>query len=152
MLKLPFLRATLLALLSITFYPATAGSTKHTEKFGNFIVHYNTLPSDFLSARTAKRLGIRRGRDRILVNITVKQKTNSKEIPVAAKVNVRAHNRTGQLKYTKMLPVQEGKGIYYIGEFRVANREHLFFTVTVTPKAKQAATHTFKFDKEYRTR
>ncbi|VAW71234.1 hypothetical protein MNBD_GAMMA12-1433 [hydrothermal vent metagenome] len=146
------LRATLLALLSITFYPAMADKNKRTIQFGSYTVHYNTLPTDFLSIKIAKQFKIVRSSKRILVNIAVKHNAkDSKTTAVPAKVTVRAHNMTGQLKYADMRAVHDGKAIYYIGEFSVANRERLNFTVTVTPKHKQASTYSFKFKKKFMT-
>ncbi len=148
------LRATLLALLSITLYPAVAdNSRKHSIQFDSYTVHYNTLPTDFLSVKTAKLYKIRRSNKRILINIAVKRtKEDNKIVPVPAKVTVMAKNMTGQLKYTEMRAVHDGTAIYYIGEFRIANRERLNFTVTITPKQKQALTYSFDFKKKFITR
>jgi len=146
------LRATLLALLLLPI-AATAEKNKHSKQFDNYTVHYNTLPTDFLSTTVAKRHKIVRSRNNILVNISVKRTSkDGKTVTVPAKITVQARNRTAQLKYAKMREVLDQKGIYYLGEFRVANREHLFFTVTVTPKDKQASTYSLKFDKTFRTK
>jgi len=129
-----------------------AKKSENVKEFDNYVVHYNALPTDFLSTKVAKQHKITRSRNRILLNITIKEKsTNNQTKSVQAKVTVMAINRTGQIKQTEMRPVHDGKAVYYIGEFNVANRELLKFKVKLTP-ISQKTTYTLNFRKQFFTR
>lgn len=131
---------------------AAPDKKSNQKDFGDYVVHFNTVPTDFLSAKTANRHKITRSRNRILLNIMVKQKqSNKKAKPVKASITAIATNLTGQLRQAKLRPIHDGKGVYYIGEFSVSNREYLKFTVNITPE-KQKSTYTLNFRKQIRTR
>ncbi len=137
-----------LATVLISF-SSHAKNNVNSKEFGDYIVLFNTLPSNFLSPDIAKRYNLTRSRNRILLNIVVKKKTTGdKAKPVQAKVNAIATNLTGQLKKTTMRAIHDGTGIYYLGEFSVANAERLNFKVDVTPKAGNK-TYVVTFKKKF---
>jgi hypothetical protein len=142
----------LLIIISLHTVAAFANSAKNVKDFGDYVVHYNALPTDFLSPATAKQVKVTRSRNRIMLNIMVKQKAKNKQtLPVKANVEVTAINLTGQLRKAKLRPIKEGTGVYYIGEFSVANNERLNFTVKVNPE-KTSSIYTVKFHKTFKTK
>ncbi len=124
---------------------------KQSKEFGNYIVHYNTLPSSFLDSNIAKQHNFKRSKNRILLNIVIKKKNAASTAdPVPATVTAIATNLTGQLKQTKMRKIHSAKGVYYIGEFNISNKEYLNFKVTVKPEA-QSSIYTLGFRKQFFT-
>ncbi len=107
-----------------------------SKDYGDYIVHYNAFTTDILQAETAKHYQIRRSRNRGMINISV-QKKNKTNTAVSAAVSGTASNLTGQLKSLNMKEIKEGKAIYYISDFSVANRETLDFSVKIKVDGKE---------------
>lgn len=119
---------------------------ENSQDFGDYVVHFNALNTNQLPPAVTKQYGIKRSKNRGMINIAVLAKmlgTTGK--PVAAKVIASAKNLTGQSRDIKLREVREGTAIYYIGEFPVTNEETLRFTVEVTPEnSKDRYTVDFK--------
>lgn len=110
-------------------------TAENMKDFGNYVVHYNALPTDMLPAQTAREYHITRSRTRGMVNITVLKKVlGSPGQPVHAFVEVKARNLAGQGRGIRMREIREGNAIYYIGEFGVAHEETLKFDIKVRPQ------------------
>lgn len=135
----------------VTSYAAFSKETKHIKEFGNYVVHFNALPTDFLTTKVAKQHNVTRSRNRIMLNISIKQKAlKGPQTAVKAKVIAIATNLSGQIKKAEMRRIHDGKAIYYIGEFNVSDREYLKFRVQLTPDS-QKQTYTFNFQKQFFT-
>ena len=125
---------------------------EQTKDFGKYHVHYSALETTFLSAKVANEYGIKRSRNRIMLNISVQEKMeNALQKPASAAVWASATNLTGQLKQISIRPIHEGKAIYYIGELSVADKETLDFTVNIQP-VNTKETLTLKFRQQFFTR
>lgn len=125
---------------------------EQTKNFGKYHVHYNALETTFLSPKVANEYGIKRSKNRIMLNISVQEKMeNAFQKPVSAAVWATATNLTGQLKQISIRPIHEGEVIYYIGELSVADKETLDFTVNIQP-ANTKETFTLKFRQQFFTR
>lgn len=121
----------------IAFALLTAGQAmaENSQDFGDFVVHFNALSTDLLPASVTKEYGIKRSKNRGMVNITALKKTlGTAGKPVSAKVNASATNLTGQVREIGVREVREGTAIYYIGEFPVTHEETLRFSVSVAPE------------------
>ena len=104
--------------------------------FGDYVVHFNALPTSELSAEVARGYGITRSKNRAMLNVAIlKKEEGSTGRPVTGAVSARATNLTGQLKTVEMREIVEqgGVAIYYIGETQVANGETLIYDIDVTP-------------------
>ncbi len=121
------------------------------EQFGNYVVHYSTIQTDFLSAKVANDFGIKRSRNRIMLSVMVQRRSDDGHQAVRAQVSASATNLTGQLKTIEMRPAQEGTAIYYIGELGVEDEEVLDFTVRVQVK-DQTRPFTLTFREQFFTR
>ena len=72
--------------------------------FGDYVIHYNALTTDFLAPEVARDYGIRRSKHRGLVNISVQKKTAAAAgDPVAARVKVR-HARIIFFAFPDLIP------------------------------------------------
>jgi hypothetical protein len=111
---------------------------QQSEIFGNFEVHYNVINSHLLPAQVAQGYGIKRSSSRVLLNITVIDKTRGDSgTPVQALVTSSTINLTGQRRSMEMREILEPDGaIYYIGELPIANMETYNFTVQVQPQGE----------------
>lgn len=121
--------STLTALLFAFLAPVAA---QQSQDFGEFEVHYNTMPTELLNADVARAYGITRSRSRALLNIAVMRRSGE-GLPeaITAEVSATATNLNGQLTSIRMREVREEDAIYYLGELRVSHEETFSFDVTV---------------------
>lgn len=107
---------------------------ENSQDFGDYVVHYNALTTDFLSPEVARHYDITRSKNRAMLNITVlKKDLGLAAQPVRAAVSARAVNLNQQVKPLSMREVDDGNAIYYIAEFSVDHGETLDFDVQVEP-------------------
>lgn len=111
------------------------GQANSSQDFGQYVVHFNALPTDLLPARVAREFHITRHSNRGMINITVLRKLlGSPGQPVHAFVDVTGTSPTGQSWQIPVREVREGKAIYYIGEFSIQHGESVDFDVRVRPQ------------------
>jgi hypothetical protein len=102
-----------------------------------YTIHHNAIPSAMLDPTIAKQYGIQRSKYRGMLNVSViKTVEGTTGIPSPAVVLAKATNIRGQLISIPMRKVDEGNAIYYIGEFRIADRETLHFDLQVQPRGE----------------
>ena len=115
-----------------------AVATENSKDFGQFVIHYNAMATDFLPPEIARQYRITRSRNRGMINITVLKKIlGSPGQPVHARIEVMASNLAGQSRRIHTREIRDGNAIYYIGEFGVANEETLKFNVRARPQGAQ---------------
>ncbi len=119
--------SSLLALLLMSGHALAESS----QKIGNYIVHYNALPTEFLPAHVAKNYDIKRSKNRGFLNISVLKQGDNYE-GVEAKVEVYIVNLVGQLRHLDMRKVTEKNAVYYISDFSVSHLERMTFKIKVT--------------------
>ena len=146
MLILPRL---LLALPLLTV--GLAVQAEQSQDFGQYVVHYNAIPTDSLLPEVARQYGITRSKNRGMLTMTVLKKVmNTAGTPVEAKVSGTATNLSQQLRTLDLRQIRDGNAVYYLSEFPIANREVLDFNLQVTPKGENNA-FTVKFRQEFFT-
>ena len=124
----------------------------NSQDFGEHVVHFNALLTSTLSPGVTKQYGIKRSKNRAMLNITVLKKVlGMTGEPVPATVVASAVNLTGQRKNLTLKEIREGNAIYYIAEFAVANEETLDFDIRVKP-AGNAGTYDVRFRRQFYTR
>lgn len=117
---------------------ANAENATHVD---GYTIHHNALTTDSLTAQVAKAYNIQRSKSRGLLTVSVlKDEPGSTGKPVKALIKAHATNLSNQLREIDLHEVDEGGGIYYIGDFRVSNQEILNFQLQVTP---EGASHTY---------
>lgn len=119
--------------------PVTA-QAEQFQDFGDYVVHFNALPTSFLDPAVAKNYRIVRSKNRAMLSITVLKKVmGTAGSPVRSKVTASAKNLSDQVKDISIKEVREGPAIYYIGEVRITDGETLDFTVDATPDGESEA-------------
>jgi len=138
----------LFALLFATGMPAYA---ENLQDFGDYVVHFNALNTTYLPPDTTREYGIKRSKNRGMVNITVLSKMlGTAGKPVPASVSAQATNLTGQKRDISLREIHEGPAIYYIGDFPITNEETLRFRVNVKPEG-QKDTYEVNFKQQFFT-
>lgn len=123
-----------------------AGAT--SADIGAHIIHFSAQSTDQLPPEVARAYDILRSKNRAMLNVSVIRKADNS--PVAATVNVKTVNLTGQLKNVAMRQINEQEAIYYIGETAVANRETLIFDISVLPEGEEQASDV-RFKRQFYT-
>ncbi|MCU7922684.1 MAG: DUF4426 domain-containing protein [Candidatus Thiodiazotropha sp. (ex Dulcina madagascariensis)] len=135
----------LLSLALFTFPVLAENSTT----IPGFTIHHNAIPSASLEPSIAKQYGIQRSKYRGMLNVSViKSVEGTTGEPSEAVVMAKANNIRGQLINIPMRKITEDDAIYYIGEFRIADRETLNFEIQVKPKGGTRF-HTAKLSQEF---
>lgn len=116
------------------------------EKFGDYVVHHNVLPTNLLLPEVARAYKIKRSKDRGMINIVVQHKGKGTK----AKVTGTGVNLNSQLKHLKFREIKDGDVIYYISSFRVTNKELINFKIKVQPEGSNK-TQNINFKKEFYT-
>ena len=130
---LPFLFGVLVALTGNAY-------AENSQDFGDYVVHFNALSTNHLPPTVTREYGIKRSKNRGMINIAVLRKmlgTTGK--PVAAEVSASATNLTGQKRDISLREVKEDTAIYYIGDFPITHEETLRFKVHVKPQGEADA-------------
>jgi hypothetical protein len=110
-----------LHLLTVPGAKAQAGGQ---QDFGDFVVHYNAISTDFLSPAVASSYGITRSRNRALINISVMKKTLGVGTePQHAQVSGKSVNLRGQTRGLEFREVRDGSAIYYLAEVGIDDGE-----------------------------
>lgn len=140
-------------LLSIGMLYALLPSPAQAESFrdvGNFEVHYNALHSKQISPAIAQNYGIKRSKNRGLINIAILRKENTENMmtPTEGAITAVWNNNRGQMSSIELRQIKESNAIYYIGDFKIENGERLNFTVSVRPEY-QGMSHTIKFHRTF---
>ncbi len=131
MQRLRYLPLLLAAILSAPFSAIAENSTTA----GGFTVHYNAFTTSTLTPEVTKAYGIRRSKNRGMLNVSViKEKEGTTGTSVPARVEVKTADLTGQSRRLAMREIKEGGAVYYIGEFKIRNREKVNFAIKVTPE------------------
>ena len=106
---------------------------QQAQDFGDYVVHYNALNTNFIPPQVAQGYGIKRSSSRALLNLTVLKKVmDNPGTPVSAQVTASGTNLTGQRREIETRELRESEGaIYYIGEFRIHNLETYNFNIEV---------------------
>jgi hypothetical protein len=106
------------------------------QKFGDYVIHYNAVNTDFLTPEIARNYGIQRSKNRVLVTVSVlKGEMGVAGQPVAANIKAHATNLSDQTKSLNMREIRDGNAIYYIDTFSVTNEETVDIYIVAQPKS-----------------
>lgn len=134
---------------------ATLGAPSQAEQsvdVGDYVIHYNALPTDALQPQVARNYGITRSPNQALLNVTVLRKaTGTTGQPVRARVTATATNLNNQLHELDIREVDDQGAFYYLSTVKVNHGETLNFTVQVDPE-KQGRVYTARFQQQFVTR
>ena len=126
----------LLATLFISLISLSAWAENSTSIPG-YTIHHNAIPTATLDPGIANEYRIQRSKYRGMINVSViKTKKGTTGTSTPAVILAKATNIRGQLISIPMRQVLEADAIYYIGEFRIADRETLNFDLQVQPQGE----------------
>lgn len=141
-----------LALAIVIVVASFSGQARaeQSEDFGDYVVHYNTLNTDFLAPEVARSYGITRSGNRAILTVTVlKKDLGLGAVPVKAQIQAGAINLSNQVKAMSMREITDGKAIYYVGEFPISNEETLNFDLQIT--TDEGGSHALAFRQQFFT-
>ncbi len=103
--------------------------------FGDYVLHFSSIPTSQLEANVAREYNISRSKSRALLTVSIiRKEEGTPGVSVPGEVTVTANNLTGQLKDLSLQQIKEGEAYYYIGDVSVANNETLVFNINATPE------------------
>lgn len=124
---------TLVLLALFAALPSTA-QTGGQQDFGDYVVHFNAINTDFLAPEVASEYGITRSRNRALVNISIMKKSlGIGTEPQQARVTGKSVNLRGQTRALEFREVLDGQAIYYLAELHIDEGETLDFLIEAVP-------------------
>jgi hypothetical protein len=124
-------------------------ATETSQDVGDFVIHFNALPTVDLSADVASQYGIVRSENQALLTVSIRRKlANQTDIGARADVTARATNLTGQLKEMTMREIAEENSVYYIGQVSITNAETLIFAIEVLPEGTTDS-HSIRYMKQF---
>lgn len=119
----------------LLFVPPAQADLKHSQDLGDYVVHYNALPTQILQPAIARQYGITRSKVRGFITISVlKKNATASGKPVKAEISAHAINLNEQSRTLSLRPVQEGSSIYYVDDFHITNLETLKFKLKIRPE------------------
>jgi hypothetical protein len=122
-----FLRPLIPLLLALC--AAMPASAEQKQAIGDYDAHYSLIPTLFLKPEIAARHGIRRGRDRALLNVSILDRSDT---PVQAAVSGYVRNLFGQDVRLEFQEVLDGSAVYYLAVVQHTDREVLRFAIDIT--------------------
>jgi hypothetical protein len=141
---------TLLLLALFTALTSTA-QTGGQQDFGDYVVHFNAISTDFLTPEVASEYGITRSRHRALVNISIMKKSlGISTEPQNARVTGKSVNLRGQTRVLEFREVLDGPAIYYLAELGIDDGETLEFLIEAVPDGGEPLS--VRFRQEFFTR
>lgn len=103
------------------------------QRFGDFVVHYNALPTLALGEAIAREYGIERTKRRMLVNVVVRRHTDDGTgTSVAARVTGDATNLTGRKSPITFRTI-DGEDVGTIGVFDIAGPDTVTIALSIRP-------------------
>jgi len=113
-----------LVMLCLTL-PAWAGKAA----VGNLELHAEAMPTTTLTAEAAKNYRVEPSADRGLLLVTVLKRERGNTAAIPAQVYAGAMNRNNLTISIPLREVNDGKVVYYLGEFRLTPPDELRFLV-----------------------
>lgn len=119
---------------------------QQSETFGPFELHYSVVNSTFLDPKVAANYGITRGKNRAVLNLSLREHHDggSKSLPMT--MQVRSWDLM-QKHDLELREIREGEAIYYIAELTFINEEWRFFEIDFRPEGADK-TYTLKFKRQ----
>jgi hypothetical protein len=131
------IRLFILPLVLLGFWQLAVAQNENEVSFGNYVANFNTFPSNFLDAKIAAAIHIKRSESSGVITIAVRQHVKgSPDKSVKADVNGTATTLIGQISNVKFKEVRDGGVLYYMGTFTITQNEKISFNVTILPEGE----------------
>ena len=130
----------LLAIAVLQVFPASAQQSK---MFGPYELHYSVVNTTFIEPKVAATYGITRGKDRAILNLSVREKlAGGSEVGQPMQLKGTTWDLLQKQEQLDFTEVKEGPATYYIAQVKFLNEEFRFFEVYFRP---EGATETYTF-------
>lgn len=131
--QLRFIMAALLLLLSAGVAAQAADNPPPpTEKqFGDHLVFFNVLSTDFLTPAVAQRYDITRGSQHFLVNVAVRNSAQDRAVKASVSGSSSDLIHRHELTFREIV---EQDAIYYIASFEIRDTETRDFRLQIQPQ------------------
>ncbi len=105
--------------------------TETSKQFGNDTVHFSVLNTSFLSPKVARSYSIVRGKNKFLINVSVRRQSDGSNSAVRAAIT---GTQSDLIHRTPLdfREVIEQDATYYIAEFAISNDERRDFRLQVS--------------------
>jgi len=139
-------RLALSLVLSLTVLPASLSQAQQSRNFGPYELHYSVVNTTFLEPRVAASYGITRGRNRAILNLSVREQlADGGSRARSMQLKGRSWDLLQRGSELEFQEVREGPAIYYIAQFKFQSEEWRHFEVYFRPEgAEQTYTFTMK--------
>lgn len=138
------MRKTFVILILLALMPTIAVQAQQSEMFGPFELHYSVVNTTFLEPSVAAAYGITRGKERAIVNLSVREHLEAGgQVGRAMQLKGTTWDLLQKMEELEFQEVREGPAIYYIAELKFLNEEYRFFEVHFRPEGAQ---QTYTFD------
>ena len=144
--------AALLLAAAVAMAGPAAAQQDHMMESGDYVVHFNALPSDRLTPEVARAARVTRSPNRALLTIAVQRRgSDGAPLPVTASIEAAATNLAGQWRQVPMRQVRDGEAIYYLGEHGISHLETMNYVLEVRPEGAVAPI-AVRFQQQFFTR
>ena len=111
------------------------------QKMGDLTIHYNALPSTFLTPEVALANRIERSRYNGLLNIAVIDQ-DGKTLPV--NMSGEGKSLIGTVRKLEFQTIREGDAIYYIAQYPYRSEENVLFTINISAPGQKSDVLSFR--------
>ena len=111
------------------------------QKMGDLTIHYNALPSTFLTPEVARANNIDRSRYNGLLNIVVVDQAGK-----TLQVNMSGEGKSliGTVRKLEFQSIREGDAIYYIAQYPYRSEENVLFTINISVPGQKSDVLSFR--------
>ncbi|MBS7456412.1 DUF4426 domain-containing protein [Coralloluteibacterium stylophorae] len=124
-------------LLALGLLLPVAATAQQMTATGDYLLHYNALPSSQLPEEIAQRYGLIRSPQTVVLTVSVQKRGQpGAPQPVAADVEVTATDAQGRTQPLRMREVVAGNDVSYLGQARIGDGdgETLTFGIQARPR------------------
>ena len=140
-----------LVLFAMIIVTITSANAEQKIAQGDYELHYNAFPANFLPKEIALRHQIPNSRNNGVIFVKVLNVSQNPAASVIADIEITARNLLNQKKEVKLITVQEDNHVVsYLGSFTINNQEDVNFTIVASPKDTEE-TITAQFFREFWT-
>lgn len=133
--------------LSVIALPSVAEENPTSQRFDEFEIYHSIFNTSFLDPKIAQSYDIIRSKQLGLVNVAVRkfrEDGSSTAVPALVKVSVSDLMKSTAIEMREIR--ETDAAIYYIGSFRIDNKQKQFFRFEVRPDPNRPA-YKFEIDK-----
>ncbi len=134
----------LFALLCMPLTALAVPAANHAARFGDLVVHYSAVRSDFFAPQVARQYGFVRSNTRAVLTVSLLRN----QVAVPAQVTASAEYPDGQPFAIPLREIREGKAVYYLGDFRI--QPPVTLKIHLDVRTNETATlHSVSFDQAF---